>query len=145
MAFSDEKTLPIGWMKNSPHYIATVGRWTPDLPHTTLHHHRLYKVDHPYLIMMTAKCRLRIAYLQSNLPIQFQHRISFKDGAFRIITLVIMVGQWYDPRIKSIDAQLVFLSIKYFYSAEIFLHLHVLCNVLFCFIYICNHVLSHDV
>jgi hypothetical protein len=34
MVFSDEKTLPVVWMKNSPYYIATAVRQTPDLPHT---------------------------------------------------------------------------------------------------------------
>jgi hypothetical protein len=29
MAFSDDKSLPFGWMKNSPYYIATVGGRIP--------------------------------------------------------------------------------------------------------------------
>jgi hypothetical protein len=50
MAFSDEKTLPVGWMKNSPYYIATVGRRTRTsrTPGFIMRKesHRLYTLDH---------------------------------------------------------------------------------------------------
>jgi hypothetical protein len=39
MAYLDEKILTVhGFMKNSPYYIASAGRRTPDLLHPRIHH-----------------------------------------------------------------------------------------------------------